>query len=192
MYDLAYQGGYSTVFLSMNADNSNNSLSIQNNAAMLQTLFPAILSHYGVSKVYFVSHSKGGLDLEDAIANPEWIGIANAVIDLGTPNQGDALADWCFSPAGNAACRVVGLLTPGVQSLEIANVLELRTQWDPIFQNARIPFYTVSGNTWACPGGAGTCPTGITGPIVVTITEPPSGSEGRCGTAPKYYCATTD
>ncbi len=187
MYDLAYQGGYNTVFLSMNADNSNNSLSIQNNAAMLQTLFPAILSHYNVSKVYFVSHSKGGLDLEDAIANPEWIGIANAVIDLGTPNQGDALADWCFSPAGNAACSVVGLLTPGVQSLEIANVQELRTQWDPIFQNARIPFYTVSGNTWVCPGGAGTCPTGITGPIVVTITEPPSGSEGRCGTAPKYY-----
>src|ERR1051326_4459108 len=32
MYDLAYQGGYRTVFLSMNADNTNNSLSIQNNA----------------------------------------------------------------------------------------------------------------------------------------------------------------
>ncbi len=187
MYDLAYQGGFRTVFLSMSADNSNNNLPIQTNGAMLETLFPAILSHYGVSKVYFVCHSKGGLDLQDAIANPEWIGMATAVIDLGTPNQGDALADWCFSPAGIAACAAVGLLNPGVQSLEIANVLELRAQWDPIFQNARIPFYTVSGNTWACPGGPGTCPTGLTGPILVTITEPPPTSQGQCGTPPNFY-----
>jgi hypothetical protein len=40
MYDYAYQAGFRTVFMSMNADNSNNSLSIQTNAAMLQTLFP--------------------------------------------------------------------------------------------------------------------------------------------------------
>ena len=105
MYDYAYQAGFRTVFLSMSANNSNNSLSIQNNAAMLETLFPTILSHYGVSKVLFVAHSKGGLDLEAAIANPEWIGIASAVIELGTPNQGDALADWIFSPAGNALGR---------------------------------------------------------------------------------------
>ena len=187
MYDFAYQGGYRTAFMSMNADNSTNSLSIQTNAAMLQTLFPAILNHFGVSKVYFVCHSKGGLDLEQAIANPQWIGMANAVIQLGTPNQGDALADWIFSPAGQALGQLLGLLTPGVQSLEVANVLQLRTQWDPIFQNARIPFYTVSGNTWACAGGVGTCPTGETGPILATITAPPTGASGRCGTAPQYY-----
>ena len=108
MYDYAYQAGFRTVFMSMNANNSNNSLSIQTNAAMLQTLFPTILSHFGVSKVYFVAHSKGGLDLESAIANPEWIGIANAVLELGTPNQGDALADWIFSPAGKALGQLLG------------------------------------------------------------------------------------
>src|SRR5579871_5797772 len=53
MYDYAYQAGFRTVILSMSADNSNNSLSIQSNGAMLQTLFPAILSHFNVSKVYF-------------------------------------------------------------------------------------------------------------------------------------------
>lgn len=187
MYDYAYQGGYRTAFMSMNADNSNNSLSIQNNSAMLQTLFPAILSHFNVTKVYFVCHSKGGLDLQAAIANPMWLGMAAAVIDLGTPNQGDALADWCFSPAGTAACATVGLNTPGVQSLETANVLQLRAQWDPIFQGAKIPFYTVSGNTWNCLAGAGTCPTSLTGPIVVSITVPPSGQAGRCGANGTYY-----
>jgi hypothetical protein len=188
MYDYAYQAGFRTVFLSMNTDNSNNSLSIQNNAAMLQTLFPAILSHFGVSKVFFVAHSKGGLDLEDAIANPQWIGIASAVIELGTPNQGDALADWLFSPAGQYLQPVIpSLFTPGVQALEIANVLQLRTQWDPIFQNAKIPFYTLSGNTFVCPGGPGTCPTGTTGPILTTITTPKGGKAtpcGQTGTAP--------
>jgi hypothetical protein len=189
MYDYAYQAGFRTVFLSLNADNSNNNSSIQTNEAMLQTLFPEILSHYGVSKVFFVAHSKGGLDLEAALANPQWIGIASAVLELGTPNQGDALADWCFSPAGSAACTTANLNTPAVQSMEIANVQELRTQWDPIFTNAKIPFYTLSGNTFVCPGGPGTCPTGITGPILVSITEPPSGGEGKCTEqiAPKTY-----
>jgi len=170
MYDFAYQAGYRTVFMSLSADNSNNSLSIQTNAAMLQTLFPEILTHTGASKFYFVAHSKGGLDLEDAIANPTWIGLPLAVIELGTPNQGDALADWCFSPAGATACATVHLNTPGVQSMETVNVLQLRNQWDPVFQNSNIPFYTVSGNTYVCPGGTGTCPTGLTGPILTSIT----------------------
>ena len=187
MYDYVYQAGFRTAFMSMSADNSNNSLSIQNNAAMLQTLFPAILSHFGVSKVYFVAHSKGGLDLEDAIANPEWIGIANAVLELGTPNQGDALADWCFSPAGTGACSLAGLLTPGVESLEVANVLQLRMQWDPLFENAKIPFYTVSGNTYSCNGGI-TCPTIITGPILVGITTPPGGKATPCGNPGNAPC----
>jgi hypothetical protein len=181
MYDYAYQAGFRTVFLSMNANNSNNSLSIQTNAAMLQTLFPEILSHFGVSKVFFVCHSKGGLDLEDAIANPEWIGIASAVLQIGTPNQGDALADWIFSSQGEALGQELGLLTPGVQSLEIANVLQLRTQWDPIFQNAQIPFYTLSGDTYACQGGGTNCPTYYTGVELVNLTTPSGGKATPCG-----------
>jgi len=188
MYDYAYQAGYRTVFLSMNADNSNNSLSIQTNAAMLQTLFPAILSHFGVSKVFFVAHSKGGLDLEDAIADAQWIGMASAVIELGTPNQGDALANWIFSSAGRALGQQLGLLTPGVQSLEIANVLQLRTLWDPIFRNAQIPFYTLSGNTYVCPGGIGTCPTGFTGPTLTKITTPQGGKATPCGQTGNAPC----
>jgi hypothetical protein len=188
MYDYAYQAGYRTVLLSMSADNSNNSLSIQNNGAMLQTLFPAILSHYGAAKVYFVCHSKGGLDLEDAIENSAWTGIASAVIQLGTPNQGDALADWIFSPAGNSLGQLLGLLTPGVQSLEVANVLSLRAQWDPVFQAAEIPFYTLSGNTYACTGGSGTCPTGFTGPVLTQITTPAGGKATPCGAAGNAPC----
>jgi len=169
MYDYAYQNGFRTVFLSANLDNSPGNSDIQTDAAMLQVMFPKILAHYNVTQVYFVCHSKGGLDLQAAIANPQWIGIAKAVFTFGTPNQGDALADWLFSPAGQPIGQLLGLLNPGVQSLQIANVQQLRLQWDPIFQKAKIPFYTVAGNTFKCPGGQ-TCLPGITGPILQSLT----------------------
>jgi len=169
MYDYAYAAGFRTVFMSMNADNSTSTSTIQQNAAMLQTLFPEIVSVTGTSKFYFVAHSKGGLDLQSAIASPQWINLPLAVIMLGTPNQGDALADWCFG-AGSLACVTFGLSNPGVESMETANVLQLRTIWDPIFQNAKIPFYTVAGTTYTCLAGAGTCPTSFTGPELTTLT----------------------
>jgi Dockerin type I domain len=170
MYDYAYQAGFRTAFMSLSANNTNNSLSIQTNAAMLQSLFPEILANFGVSQVFFVCHSKGGLDLQAAIADPQWIGIAKSVMLLGTPNQGDALADWLFSPSGNALGTLLGLLTPGVQSIEVASVEALRQQWDPIFANAHIQFYTIYGNTYACGTGVPSCPTEYTGPVLTGIT----------------------
>jgi hypothetical protein len=169
MYDYAYDAGYRTVFMSLSADNSNNSLTIAQNSTMLQTLFPEIEKVTGASKFYFVAHSKGGLDLQSAIATPQWIGLPLAVIELGTPNQGDALADWCFG-AGALACVTFNLSNPGVESMETSAVLQLRSQWDPIFQNAKIQFYTVAGTTYTCLAGPGTCPTSFTGPELTTIT----------------------
>jgi hypothetical protein len=170
MYNYAYQAGFRTVFLSLNTNNLTNTASIQTNAAMLQTMFPLILSHYGVSKVFFVCHSKGGLDLEAAIANPEWIGIANMVITMGTPNQGDALASWIFLPQNQQVGQGLMLLNPAVQSMEVANVEQLRPQWDAIFQQAQIPFFTLSGNTYTCPNTTGPCATATTGPLLAGIT----------------------
>ena len=173
MYDYAYQAGFRTVFLSLNSDNTPNNASIQTNTAMLQTMFPLILSHYGVTKVFFVCHSKGGLDLESAIANPEWIGIANMVITMGTPNQGDALASWIFLPQNSGPGglgQTLGLLTPAVQSMEVANVEQLRPQWDAVFEQSQIPFFTLSGNIYTCPNAPGSCATAITGPLLAGIT----------------------
>jgi len=49
--------------------NTPNNASIQTNAAMLQTMFPLILAHYGVSKVFFVCHPRAPR-LGVGIANP--------------------------------------------------------------------------------------------------------------------------
>jgi hypothetical protein len=171
MYDFAYEAGFRTAFMSMSANNTSNGTTIQANGAMLETIFPRILANFGVSKVYFICHSKGGLDLQAALATPQWIGIASAVLTFGTPNQGDALADWLFNTAnGQALGSFLGLLTPGVQSLEIANVEQLRTQWDPIFENAQIPFYTVAGDICTEPKPTTACNNTDTGPILQSIT----------------------
>jgi hypothetical protein len=124
--------------------------------------------------VYFICHSKGGLDLQMALATPQWLGIASAVLTFGTPNQGDALADWIFlTPQGQTAGQALGLLTPGVQALETANVEQFRTQWDPIFENAQIPFYTVAGDvcseTTKTPPTAA-CKATATGLLLLSLT----------------------
>jgi hypothetical protein len=174
MYDFAYEAGFRTAYMSLSTNNESNNATIQANAAVLETVFPRILATFGVSKVYFVCHSKGGLDLQMALATPQWLGIASAVFTFGTPNQGDALANWLFlTPNGQAAGTALGLLTPGVQALETANVEQFRTQWDPIFTNAQIPFYTVAGDV--CSETAKTPPTSAckstqTGLLLLALT----------------------
>jgi hypothetical protein len=193
MYDYAYEAGFRTAFMSLSANNSNNSATIQANAAMLETIFPRILANFGVSKVYFIGHSKGGLDLQAALATPQWIGMASAVFTFGTPNQGDALSNWLFlTPNGQALGQALGLLTPGIQSMETANVLQLRTQWDPLFENAQIPFYTVAGDLCTEPKPTTACNNTVTGPILQSITggakSPPN---DQLVTEPETYLPTT-
>jgi hypothetical protein len=193
MYDYAYEAGFRTAFMSLSANNSNNSATIQANAAMLETVFPRILANFGVSKVYFICHSKGGLDLQAALATPQWIGMASAVFTFGTPNQGDALSNWLFlTPNGQALGQALGLLTPGIQSMETANVLQLRTQWDPLFENAQIPFYTVAGDLCTEPHPTTACNNTVTGPILQSITGGTSAPPNdQLVTEPETYLPTT-
>lgn len=168
MYTYAYQAGFRTAFLSQNALNLPSTGSIQTNAQAIEALIPVILSHYGVSRVYWVCHSKGGLDISATLAAPKFTASAKAVFTLSTPNQGDALADWCFG-IGGLICGPLGLLIPAVYDMQTSVVTQYRAQWDPYFQSAGIPFYTLSGNTWT-----GNLLTAFTGPILKSLTGGPN------------------
>ena len=50
--------------------------------------------------------------------------------------------------------------------METANVQQFRTQWDPIFENAQIPFYTVAGDICTEPKPSAACTNTVTGPIL--------------------------
>ena len=50
VYSMAYQAGYRTAYISINADNSPNEGNITDNALALQSLVPQIAAHYGVAR----------------------------------------------------------------------------------------------------------------------------------------------
>lgn len=145
MYADTYNAGYRTAFVSLNVDNTPNSENITKNAKMLQTLVPAIAAHYNVSKVYFVGHSKGGLDIQASMVGANnLMSYAKAVLTIATPNHGTPLADWAFGP-GLLIAQRLGLLSPGLLDMRTSYIANLRTQFDPLFTKAGIPFYTMAG-----------------------------------------------
>jgi hypothetical protein len=165
MYSTAYIAGYRTAFISMNADNTRNSNTIAQNGAMIRQTLPVVLQHYQVKQVVLVCHSKSGMDAQYALAsNAALRGDVRAVFTLSTPNQGSAMANWAFGP-GKPYAQVLGLLSPGMASLQTVYVQAYRAQWDPIFAAAGIPFYYLGGTDYSGNGL-----TSITGPILHGLT----------------------
>ncbi len=167
MYSRAYNAGYRTAFMSMSADNSRNDSDFVTNGLMIRTLLPSVLTHYGVSKVYFVGHSEGGLDIQSALLDAATLNATTAVFTVDSPNQGTALADCAQGPSGTlcyAAAQYFQLNGPALQSLTTANVAQFRATADPYFLTAGIQFYTLAGTT-----GSGNIITDLTGLVLTGL-----------------------
>lgn len=156
MYAYAYQSGYRTAFVSPNADNSPANSSIAADAAVIANVIPRIATYYNTSKLYFVGHSKGGLDLQEAILNANVYPLVKGVFNLSTPNQGTPLANWAFN--NQAVTQQIeayllanyqidlNFLSPAVAGLTTNNMATLRAALDPIFEKSLAkPFYTWGG-----------------------------------------------
>jgi len=159
MYRRCYTIGYRTAFVSMSLDNSPNSASVADNAEVLKQALPLIASHFNVEKMYLVGHSKGGVDIQAAMLDPQIANLALAVFNISTPNQGTELADWAFANPDLAG--PLNLLSPAVNDLRTPNMLAFRAQADPVFEALGIPFYTTSGDVYQ-----GNLLTAITGGIL--------------------------
>ena len=94
MYAYAYQWGYRTAFINPNTTNTPALGTIQADGAVLQSVIPRVASFYNVPQMYFIGHSKGGLDLQQAIVDGGILPYVKALFTIATPNQGTALADW--------------------------------------------------------------------------------------------------
>ncbi|WP_300462911.1 alpha/beta hydrolase [Desulfobacula sp.] len=146
MYQKAYDGGFRTVFISLNPDNTPNQESIASNAAMLQTLLPHIATHYGVQEMYVIGHSKGGVDIQGAMLDPGIADLVRAVFTISSPHQGTELADWAYD--NPVISEPLNLLNPAVKDLQTENMAAFRSKVDPILNNYGIPFYTISGTVY--------------------------------------------
>ncbi len=164
MYQMAFQAGFRTAFLSMNEDNTPNDASLEDNAQMLRALLPLVVGHYQTDKVVLIGHSKGGLDAQAAMLDPDTRRLVHAVFTISTPNTGTELADWAFGP-GLPIAGGLGLLTPGVFSLQTQVVAAFRSVADPILQASGIPFFTLEGSD-----ARGNPLTGVTGLILYGLT----------------------
>ena len=147
MYEFAYNNGYRTAFISLSPDNSRNDEPIAFNAEVFSDALPKIVARFGGKKVYLICHSKGGLDVQAAMLDPNVSELVKAVFNIATPNTGTELADWAFRP-GNRLAQLLGLVTPGVEALQTANVEAFRSQADPVLSKLNIPFYTLFGRTF--------------------------------------------
>lgn len=163
MYDLAYNAGYRTAFVSLSADNSRNNATIKANVIMLQAVLPGIAQHFQTKKMYLIGHSKGGVDIQAALLNPATATLARAVVTISSPNTGTELANWAF--ANRTIAGPLGLLTPAVASVRTDAMAVFRTLADPILRDSGIPFYTVAGNVFL-----DSTATSITGAILRSLT----------------------
>jgi pimeloyl-ACP methyl ester carboxylesterase len=145
MYWSAFNARYRTAFVSMSLDNTPNSASIADNAAVLKDALAAIAAHYDASKLYLVGHSKGGLDIQAAMMYPGIADRVKAVFTIATPNRGTELADWAFGP-GRDLAEKLDLLTPAVFSLRTDNMAAFRAEVDPVLRLSGVPFYTMAAD----------------------------------------------
>ena len=152
MYAYAYQWGYRTAFISPNLDNSPAVGSIQADGSVLKSVIPRVASYFNVPQMYFIGHSKGGVDLQQAILDGGVLPYVKAVFTIATPNQGTALADWAF--ANPSVAQPLGLLNTAVADMEVANMSLLRGAADPIFsQLLNKPFFHFAGDGYANSNG---------------------------------------
>jgi hypothetical protein len=155
MYAYAYQWGYRTAFITPNTTNTAASGSIQSDGSVLATVIPRVASYYNVSQMYFIGHSKGGLDLQQAILNGGVVSYVKALFTVATPNQGTELATWAFEPANQTIVEGLSkkynldLETTAVADMEVANMTTFRAAADPVFtQLPNKPFYYFSGDAY--------------------------------------------
>lgn len=146
MYEIAYWNGYRTAFISLSPDNTPNRESIETNAAVLQVLLPHIADHFNTDKMYLIGHSKGGVDIQAAMLDPDTANLVKAVFTISSPNQGTELADWAYEHPVLAG--QLNMLCPGLESLQTAKMAVFRSLADPILKEYGIPFYTLAGTKY--------------------------------------------
>ncbi len=148
MYAEAYNAGFRTAYISMNADSSQNTETVDRNAAVLTKLLPVITQRFGVEKVWLVCHSKGGLDAQKALLNTSVQSLVKGIFMLAAPNQGSMFATWIYTPEGQQWIQdnnLQSLLSVGMESIQTAKIQTLRSQVDPFFKRTGLPVMTMTG-----------------------------------------------
>jgi hypothetical protein len=124
MYLLAYNAGFRTAFVTLQLQGQRGpDYTIERDAQLLQTMVPYIAQQYGVTQVDFVTHSKGGIDVQQAIYFNGLGSLTHNVFMLSAPNWGSPLAvQQCPPPMPNPPSAICEMTPEYMKGWE-ANVL---------------------------------------------------------------------
>ncbi|MFA0961705.1 T9SS type A sorting domain-containing protein [Roseivirga sp. BDSF3-8] len=140
MYDLAYNAGYRTAFVTVYPDRS-----MWVNGDLFSQQLTAITNYYGVQKVVVVAHSKGGLDTDAALVHYGGYSRVNRVVTLGSPHWGSPLANLAQSGWVWWLSAVFGQVNEATYVMQTGYMDYFRSVTDPHVNNNYTDFRTVGG-----------------------------------------------
>ena len=152
MYELAYEAGFRTAFISLSADpdrrdTEETDRTTEQGAANLVQVLPQIAERLQSSAMYVVAHSQGNLDLQRAMLDPNVSRLIRAVFAIACPCHGSELADWADkTELAKDIAKELGIYGPALLSLKTDTVAQLRADVDPVLSSLGITFYTLPGD----------------------------------------------
>ena len=156
MYAIAYERGYRTAFVSLNANGERspgNDMWV--NGQTLARQIESIAGHYGVEYVHVVGHSKGGIDAQSAVVHYGADRRVRNIFTLSTPHQGSELADFAFTDEGRKLLELANLpfdIDGAVEVLKTDSMRNFRTQTDAKAATQSVRYFTAAGTDWGRPG----------------------------------------
>lgn len=147
MYDYAYNYGYRTAFVDM-LDSNGTGASMWTNGQLLRSQLDAIASHYGVSSLNVVAHSKGGVDMQAAIVHYGAGPRVQKLFTLDTPHWGTQTADLCYSTWTWWLAALLGQRDDGSYVMQTGYMSYFRSITDNRPENGQTHYYTGGGTSW--------------------------------------------
>lgn len=148
MYATAYQNGYETAFIDLNAGKS-----MWDNGALLAQKVQEVYNYFG-EKVVVVAHSKGGVDTQSALVHYGADPYIERVITLSSPHRGSELADLAYSSWAGWLAGIIGSKNDGTYSLQTGYMDYYRSVTDSHANVYNTPIYTLGGTKSGSFGSA--------------------------------------
>ncbi|MBA3534358.1 MAG: hypothetical protein H0T73_20750 [Ardenticatenales bacterium] len=154
MYDLAYNSGYRTAFVSLNDEVDGPAMSMWYNGWTLNRQLDVIMAHYGVTSVNVIAHSKGGVDTNSAIVHYGAAPKVQKLITLSSPHRGSQLADLAYSWWSGWLASLLGQQDDGTYVMQTGYMNYFRSVTDSSSQYSNVRIYTSGGTHWGSFGQA--------------------------------------
>jgi len=146
MYLYAYNAGYRTAFVTLQPGGGRGpDANYYLNGPILADQIKAVLQYYQVGTLDIITHSKGGIDAQDALWLNNSFSVVDTLIMLSAPNNGSALATIeCTPPTGGTLSAIC--------SVDPDYMLLFRKKVDGSIRTSPVSMWVAGGTDHGPPG----------------------------------------